>query len=81
MIDKKDNSIIRGFPSMADAARYLIDNQLTNCKMTTIRYHISEVCNGKERPLLGTNGHFSKIFRLWRNCPPIVMGPRPEDGY
>lgn len=58
MIDKKDNSIIRGFPSMADAARYLIDNQLTNCKMTTIRYHISEVCNGKRKTAAGYKWSF-----------------------
>ena len=28
---------------------YLIDNKLTNCKLTTIRYHISEVCHGKRK--------------------------------
>lgn len=49
MLDKTDSSVIRVFPSMADAAQYLIDNKFTNCKKTTIRYHISEVCQNKRK--------------------------------
>lgn len=48
MYDLKDN-YIQSFPSVAEAAHYLINNNLTNCKYTTIRYHISEVCNNKRK--------------------------------
>lgn len=49
----KDNELIRVFSSMADAAQYLIDNGFTKCKKTTIRYHISEVCQGKRKTAAG----------------------------
>jgi hypothetical protein len=52
MYDKEDH-YIQTFPSTADAARYLIDNQLTNCKYTTIRYRITEVCNQKRKSAAG----------------------------
>lgn len=37
------------FASMSEAGQYLIDNKLSNCKLTTIRTHISEVCRGKRK--------------------------------
>jgi hypothetical protein len=37
------------FPAIMDAARYLIENNLTGCKIDTIRTHISEVCRGKRK--------------------------------
>ena len=40
---------IQHFNSTQDAARYLINNKLTNCKIDTIRTHISEVCRGKRK--------------------------------
>lgn len=52
MYDKNGN-YIQTFASAADAARYLIENKLTRCKFTTIRYHISEVCNGKRKSIAG----------------------------
>lgn len=45
----KDGKYIKTFPSFSDAGQYLIDNNLTNCKLSTIRTHISEVCKGKRR--------------------------------
>ena len=53
MLDKNTLEVIKAFPSAAEAARYLIKNKLTNCKLTTIRYHISEVCNGKRKTAAG----------------------------
>ena len=53
MIDKKTLKFINEFETYADAARYLIDNGLTNCKPTTIRYHISEVCRGIRKSAAG----------------------------
>ena len=44
-----DGTYIMTFASTADAARYLIDNGFTNCKFTTIRYHISETCRGNRK--------------------------------
>lgn len=43
------NNYLKTFNSIMDAAQYLIDNRLTNCKKTTIRQHISEVCHGKRQ--------------------------------
>ena len=53
MFDKKTGEFIQSFATAADAARWLIDNGYTNCKFTTIRYHISEVCNGKRKSAAG----------------------------
>ena len=44
-----DGNYLRTFVSTSDAARYLIDNGLTNCKLETIRTHIAEVCKGKRK--------------------------------
>ncbi len=44
---------IRTFISVADAARYLIDNKLSNCKASGLRSHISDVCNGKRKSAAG----------------------------
>ena len=37
------------FPSLHDAAYYMVENGLTGCKSSTIRTHISEVCRGKRK--------------------------------
>ena len=50
---KKTGEYIQSFPSLIDAARFLIDNGYSNCKITTIRYHISEVCQGKRKSAAG----------------------------
>lgn len=52
MYDKQHN-YIQTFPSMIEAARFLIDNGYSKCKLTTIRYHISEVCQGKRKSAAG----------------------------
>lgn len=48
-----NNTYIRTFASAYDAARYLIENGLTNCKLTTIKTHIAEVCKGKRKSAAG----------------------------
>lgn len=45
MYDKNTNVFLKSFSSLGEAAQYCIDNNFTNCKFSTIRYHISEVCN------------------------------------
>ena len=40
---------IKTFSSLTEAAQYMIDNNLTGCKHSTIRTHISEVCQGKRK--------------------------------
>ena len=47
------NNFIQAFPSLAAAARWLIENEYSHCKETTIRYHIAEVCNGKRKTAAG----------------------------
>ena len=44
-----NNDYIQTFASSHEAARYMIDNKLTNCKHSTIRQHISEVCKGRRK--------------------------------
>lgn len=49
LMKSKDGKVEKVFPSLSAAASYLIENEMTNCKRTTIRYHIAEVCNGKRK--------------------------------
>ena len=48
MYDLEDN-FLRAFPSVNAAAKYMVENHLTGCKMTTIKQHITEVCLGKRK--------------------------------
>ena len=48
MYDLKGN-YLRNFISIKEAGQYLIDNNLTGCKLSTISTHISEVCRGKRK--------------------------------
>ena len=52
-LDKNTNEVLHEFESYADAGNYLIQNNLTRCKPSTIRYHISEVCHGKRLSAAG----------------------------
>ena len=40
---------LRSFPSVNEAARYMVENHLTGCKHTTIKQHITEVCAGRRK--------------------------------
>jgi hypothetical protein len=60
MYDKQGN-YLQTFPSTAAAAHYLIDNKLTNCKYTTIRYHITEVCNQKRQSAAGYRWQYPNL--------------------
>ena len=44
-----DGIYLKTFTTTCEAARYLIENELTNCKLTTIKTHISEVCKGRRK--------------------------------
>lgn len=54
----KEGKFLQTFPSMREAAQYLINNHLSNCKLTTIRCHISEVCKGKRKTAAGYKWEF-----------------------
>lgn len=41
-----DGNFLRSFPSTGAAARYMIENRLTDAKFGTIKHHIREVCTG-----------------------------------
>lgn len=59
--DKKNhNKIINTFNSITEAAFYLIENNLTGCKHSTIRTHISEVCRGKRKSAAGFYWEFKQ---------------------
>lgn len=53
MYDKTSGILLQTFPSRAEAARWLIEHNMTNCKASTIRTHIGEVCNGKRQSAAG----------------------------
>ena len=42
-------TFLKTFPSVNEAAKYMVENNLTGCKMTTIKQHITEVCMGKRK--------------------------------
>ena len=42
-----EGEFLKSFSSANEAAQYMIDNNLTNCKKTTIKQHITEVCTGR----------------------------------
>jgi hypothetical protein len=44
-----DGTFLQSFPSTCAAADYMVKNNLTNCKLTTIRQHIVEVCTGRRK--------------------------------
>ena len=48
-----DDKYLKSFPSTKAAAKYMVDNKLTGCKLTTIRTHISQVCNNKRKTAAG----------------------------
>ena len=43
------NTFLKTFPSVNAAAKYMVENNLTGCKMTTIKQHITEACMGKRK--------------------------------
>ena len=49
----KENNLIKSFSSYNEAGKWLIDTNQTNCKLGTIRTHISEVCRGKRKSASG----------------------------
>ena len=40
---------LQSFPSTNAAAKYMVDNNLTKCKLTTIKQHIREVCVNRRK--------------------------------
>lgn len=44
-----DGTLLRSFPSTGAAATYMVENHLTNCKQSTIKQHITEVCTGRRK--------------------------------
>ena len=44
-----DGTFLRSFPSTNAAADYMVANNLTGCKKTTIKQHITEVCTGRRK--------------------------------
>lgn len=43
------DAFLKTFPSVNAAAKYMVENNLTGCKITTIKQHITEVCMGKRK--------------------------------
>lgn len=60
MYDLQDN-FIKSFASATDAANYLVENNLVNCQASTVRGHISSVCNGKRKTASGYKWKFAGV--------------------
>lgn len=59
MYDLLDN-FVQSFPSVNAAAEYMVQNNLTNCKKTTIKQHITEVCTGRRKTAAKFKWKYSK---------------------
>lgn len=57
MFDLNGN-YLRTFVSLNEAAYYMVENNLTGCKISTIRQHISEVCQKKRKTAAKFIWHF-----------------------
>ena len=44
-----EGEFLKSFPSTNEAARYMVENNLTGCKQSTIKQHITEVCTGRRK--------------------------------
>ena len=51
---------LQTFPSVGAAARYMVENNLTGCKHTTIKQHITEVCTGRRQTAAKYKWKFQK---------------------
>ena len=60
MLDKSSEQLLQTFSTSRDAARWLIENGYTNCKLTTARQHISEVCRGQRKTASGFKWKFAE---------------------
>ena len=60
MYDLEDN-FLRSFPSATDAANFLVENNLVKCQASTVRGHISSVCNGKRKTASGYKWKFAGV--------------------
>lgn len=60
MLDKENSAPIKAFTSIANAARWLIDNNKSLCKENGLKSHIADVCNGKRRSV--ANYKWAKVI-------------------
>lgn len=56
------NNYLRSFKSLWEAANFMVENQLTGCKVSTIKQHISEVCKGRRKTAAKYIWRFSDII-------------------
>lgn len=59
MIDLNTKTVVNTFDSTRDAARYLIQNNMSNCTITSTASAISQVCQGKQG---STRGYYWKYI-------------------
>ena len=53
MFSKKENKYLKTFDTIREASKYLIINNYTKGKESTVATHISEVCKGKRKSAFG----------------------------
>lgn len=61
MFDLQD-VYLRSFSSLGEAARYMVDNNLTNCKQTTIKQHITEACSNRRKTAAKFKWKYSNTY-------------------
>ena len=52
-LNKSDRQVIAQFNSIKEAAQEIINQGLSNCKISTASTHIGEVCKGKRKTFAG----------------------------
>lgn len=57
----KQKEYLQTFNTLKDAAKFLIENHYSNCKINTLATHISEVCRNKRKSAAGFFWKFHEI--------------------
>lgn len=57
----KQKEYLQTFDTLKDAAKFLIENNYSNCKINTLATHISEVCRNKRKSAAGFSWKFHEV--------------------
>lgn len=53
MFDKETGEMLRSFPSISEAMRFLVNNKITQSTSSGVKSHITDVCKGKRKSAYG----------------------------
>ena len=58
MLDKQSGKYLQTFPSLSEAARWLIENHYSRCSLKGLHGHISHACQGIRQSVAGFRWRF-----------------------